>query len=344
METKLLNPTTDPTALQQAADLICAGEVIGFPTETVYGLGANAYDAAAVRKIFQAKGRPQDNPLIVHIADEEQLSEVCPIVPIAAARLARNFWPGPLTMIVPKNGKIPPETSAGLYTIGVRLPSHPVARQIIRLAGVPIAAPSANLSGRPSTTTAQHVIEDLNGKIPAVIDGGACKVGLESTIVSLVVGEKPRLLRPGGITLQQLEAVLGEVEVDHALREALNDTETVRAPGMKYPHYAPKAAVTVVRGAPDKSAAFIHAHLTPHTGVLCFTEFAPWFAGHVTQSYGRSDNLQEQAHSVFDRLRLFDNYPEITEIYAQCPPDDGLGLAVANRILKAAGFHVITAE
>ncbi|MGE4548358.1 MAG: L-threonylcarbamoyladenylate synthase, partial [Intestinibacillus sp.] len=187
METKLLDPASDPTALRQAADLLRAGEVVGIPTETVYGLAANALDGAAVRKIFAAKGRPQDNPLIVHIADCAQLDEVCPVVPPAAKILAKNFWPGPLTIIVPKNGRIPPETSAGLDTIGVRLPAHPIARELIRLAGVPIAAPSANLSGRPSTTTAQHVLRDMDGKIPAVVEGGPCKVGVESTVISLAV-------------------------------------------------------------------------------------------------------------------------------------------------------------
>lgn len=341
METKLLDPATDPTALQQAADLLRAGQVVGIPTETVYGLGANAFDEAAVRKIFAAKGRPQDNPLIVHIADFAQLYDLCPDVPPAAKILANNFWPGPLTMIVPKNGKIPPETSAGLDTIGVRLPAHPVAREIIRLAGLPVAAPSANLSGRPSTTTAQHVLRDMDGKIPAVVEGGACTVGVESTVISLA-GDVPRLLRPGGVTLEQLRAVLGEVEVDRALHEQVGEGEKVSAPGMKYRHYAPKAPVTVVLGAPDKTAAYIRAHAGARTGVLCFDDCAGAFDGLQVETFGRSDDLKAQAQLVFDRLRAFDDL-DVSDIFAQCPDDRGLGLAVANRIKKAAGFRIVEA-
>ena len=339
METKLLDPASDPAALRQAADLLRAGEVVGIPTETVYGLAANALDGAAVRKIFAAKGRPQDNPLIVHIADCAQLDEVCPVVPPAAKILAKNFWPGPLTIIVPKNGRIPPETSAGLDTIGVRLPAHPIARELIRLAGVPIAAPSANLSGRPSTTTAQHVLRDMDGKIPAVVEGGPCKVGVESTVISLAV-TPPRLLRPGGVTLEQLRAVLGEVEVDRALRESIDADEAVSAPGMKYRHYAPHAPVTVVLGTPEKTAAYIRAHADAKTGVLCFDDCAASFPDCVIETFGRSDDLKTQAQLVFDRLRAFDD-TDVTEIFAQCPDDRGLGLAVANRIKKAAGFRIV---
>lgn len=342
METKLLDPKTDPSALQQAADLLKAGEIVGMPTETVYGLGANAYNTEAVRKIFAAKGRPQDNPLIVHIADFDQIYEVCPTVPEAAVQLAHHFWPGPLTMIVPKNERIPEETSAGLQTIGVRLPSHPVARDLIRLCGLPIAAPSANVSGRPSTTTAEHVMRDMAGKIPAIVEGGPCKVGLESTIVSLV-GEKPRLLRPGGITLEQLRAVLGEVEVDHALYEKIGNDVQVSAPGMKYRHYAPKAPVTVVLGTPEKTARYIAEQVQTEDGVLCFDEFRAQFPEQIVECYGASENLQQQAQQVFDRLRAFDD-TNVHAIFAQCPSKDGLGLAVSNRIIKAAGFHVVTIE
>lgn len=340
MITKLLHPLLDSTALKQAADLICAGEVVGMPTETVYGLGANAYDSVAVRKIFEAKGRPQDNPLIIHLGDIEQLPEVCPMITTQAMQLARRFWPGPLTIVLPKSAQIPPATSAGLHTIGVRVPANPLARQLIRMAGVPIAAPSANLSGRPSPTTAQHVMRDMDGKIAAVLDGGPCTVGLESTIISLC--EKiPRLLRPGAITLEQLRDALGEVAIDHALYEQLAENEQVSAPGMKYRHYAPKAPVTVVRGAPDVTAAYIARQLTPTTGVLCFSEYAELFAGHTVQILGGKDDLQAQAQEIFGCLRAFDD-TAVTEIYAQCPPDDGLGLAIANRIQKAAGFHLIT--
>ncbi len=339
VKTKLLNPQTDATALTQAAALLRDGEVVAIPTETVYGLGADAFSRAAVRKIFAAKGRPQDNPLIVHIADVEQLEELCPKVPEAAEKLARNFWPGPLTIIVPKNGRIPAETSAGLDTIGIRLPAHPIAREIIRLAGVPIAAPSANLSGRPSTTTAQHVLRDMDGKIAAVVDGGACTVGLESTIVSLA-GDVPRLLRPGGVTLEQLRAVLGTVEVDEALYCTIDDTAQVSAPGMKYRHYAPKATVVVVVGTPQDTAHYILGQTQDGDGVLCFDEYAAQFAGCIVHTFGASANLKAQAQQVFDRLRAFDE-TAVSIIYAQCPQDSGLGLAIGNRIKKAAGFHVV---
>ncbi len=249
MKTTLLTPETDENAVKTAAELIRAGEVVGMPTETVYGLAANALNGEAVKKIFLAKGRPQDNPLIVHIADFDQIYDLCPAVPPQAKLLADAFWPGPLTMIVPKGDCIPDEVSCGLDTVGIRLPSHPMARALIRESGVPLAAPSANTSGRPSTTTAAHVMHDMDGKIAAVLDGGACGVGVESTVITLAL-ERPRLLRPGGITLEQLRSVLGEVDVDRALYEKIGDDVKVSAPGMKYRHYAPKAPVTVVRGDP----------------------------------------------------------------------------------------------
>ena len=244
MKTIILSPQFDKSAVKTAANLLLQGEVVGMPTETVYGLAANALSGEAVEKIFRAKGRPQDNPLIVHIADFDQIYDLCPAVPPQAKALAEAFWPGPLTMIVPKGDCIPDEVSCGLETVGIRLPSHPLARDLIRTAGVPLAAPSANTSGRPSTTTAEHVLHDMDGKIAAILDGGPCGVGVESTVVTLAL-DKPRLLRPGGITLEQLRSVLGEVEVDRALYEKIGDDVKVSAPGMKYRHYAPKAPVTV---------------------------------------------------------------------------------------------------
>lgn len=340
MITKLLNPHDDPSAISVAADLLRRGEVVGIPTETVYGLAANAYNPDAIRRIFAAKGRPQDNPLIVHIADVQQINDIAAEVPAQARQLADAFWPGPLTIILPKQDTIPLVTSGGLNTIGIRFPRHPLAQQIIQAAGVPLAAPSANLSGRPSTTTAQHVIEDLNGKIAAVVDGGPCSVGVESTVVSLC-GQTPRLLRPGGISLEQLQSVLGQVDIDRALTEKIDDSEKVSAPGMKYRHYAPKAPVTVVFGSPESSSSYIFAQLGENSGVLCFTDCAARFDGHaVVQTFGDSHDPEEQAREVFDALRRFDD-TTVTEIYAQCPPSTGIGLAVANRIRKAAGFHVI---
>lgn len=340
MQTKLLRPSEDPTAIEQAGELLRAGEVVGIPTETVYGLAADARNPEAVARIFEAKGRPQDNPLIVHIADLDTVHDIAADFPPAAQALAKAYWPGPLTIILPKQDSIPMVTSGGLNTVGIRFPSHPLAQAIIRAAGVPLAAPSANLSGRPSTTTAQHVMEDLNGKIAAVVDGGACTVGVESTVVSLC-GARPRLLRPGGISLEQLRAVLGEVDVDRALRERIDNTEKVSAPGMKYRHYAPKAPVTVVFGSPKASADYIASRLGDKTGVLCFDDCAARFRGRaVVETFGPSADAAEQAREVFDALRRFDT-TDCTEIFAQCPPSDGIGLAVSNRIKKAAGFHVI---
>lgn len=339
MKTLLLDPIRDNGALRQAGALLRAGEVVGMPTETVYGLAANALDGAAVAKIFLAKGRPQDNPLIVHIADKEQLSTLARMVPESARKLADAFWPGPLTIILPKAACIPDEVSAGLDTVGIRLPSHPVARALIREAGVPLAAPSANLSGRPSTTTSGHVMDDLGGKIPAIVEGGPCAVGVESTVVSLA-GNVPRLLRPGGVSLEQLESVLGSVEVDRALREKIGDEVRVSAPGMKYRHYAPKAPVTVVCGDPERTAVYITRHAGLDAGVICFSECAFQFEMHERRVIGSSDDVQTQARRVFDALRSFDA-TDVTEIWAQCPDDTGLGLAVANRLKKAAGFQVV---
>mgnify|MGYP001752509984 FL=1 len=312
MNTLLLDPIRDDGALRQAGALLRAGEVVGMPTETVYGLAANALDGAAVAKIFLAKGRPQDNPLIVHIADKEQLSTLARMVPESARKLADAFWPGPLTIILPKAACIQDEVSAGLDTVGIRLPSHPVARALIREAGVPLAAPSANLSGRPSTTTSGHVMDDLGGKIPAIVEGGPCAVGVESTVVSLA-GNVPRLLRPGGVSLEQLESVLGSVEVDRALREKIGDEVRVSAPGMKYRHYAPKAPVTVVCGDPERTAVYITRHAGLDAGVICFSECAFQFEMHERRVIGSSDDVQTQARRVFDALRSFDA-TDVTEI------------------------------
>lgn len=339
MKTIMLSPQQDKNAVQAAADLILHGDVVGMPTETVYGLAANALNGEAVAKIFRAKGRPQDNPLIVHIADFDQIYDLCPSVPPQAKLLAEAFWPGPLTMIVPKGDCIPVEVSCGLGTVGIRLPSHTLARDLIRTSGVPLAAPSANTSGRPSTTTAEHVLRDMDGKIAAILDGGPCGVGVESTVVTLAL-DKPRLLRPGGITLEQLETVLGEVEVDRALYEKIGDEVKVSAPGMKYRHYAPKAPVTVVRGDPQRTAEYIAKHIDGPTGVLCFDEYKNNFPTCTVECFGSQNDLAAQAREVFDRLRAFDD-TDVQQIWAQCPSDEGLGLAVANRIKKAAGFHVI---
>ena len=337
METKLLKDTEQD--IRTAAAILRAGGLVGIPTETVYGLGANGLSSAAVGKIFAAKGRPQDNPLILHVPDASWLARYCREVPDSAYTLAERFWPGPLTMILPRKDVVPDAVTAGLDTVGVRCPNHPVTLAIIRAADVPVAAPSGNTSGRPSPTRAEHMVEDMAGKIDAIVDGGPCGVGVESTIIDLTC-TPPRLLRPGGLQLEALEEVLGEVAVDAALLRPLGEGEKPKAPGMKYRHYAPKAPVTVVLGEPSATADYITAHLGEHTGVICFDEWAGRFAGHVVENIGSAARKDEQARRVFDALRAFD-HTDVTEIYAQCPHEDGLGLAVANRLKKAAGFHVV---
>lgn len=338
METKIFYPQQENNAIAEAADILRRGGLVGIPTETVYGLGADGLNEDAVRRIFEAKGRPQDNPLILHVASADWLERYCKDVPPAAYELAARFWPGPLTMILPRRDCVPLRTTGGLETVGVRCPDHPVTLAIIETAGVPIAAPSGNTSGRPSPTTARHMIEDMSGKIDAIVDGGSCRVGVESTIVDLTV-TPPRLLRPGGLPLEALEEVLGEVAVDKAVREKLTEGEKPRAPGMKYRHYAPKAAVTVVTGSPQRSAAYILGRVKAGMGVICFDEFAPLFRGCVVHKLGPAADKAAQAQRVFDALRAFDE-TDVTVIYAQCPDEGGLGLAVGNRLKKAAGFQV----
>ena len=339
METRIFHPEQDKNAVAEAAAILRRGGLLGIPTETVYGLGADALNEDAVRRIFEAKGRPQDNPLIIHVPSADWLARYCRDVPDAAYQLAARFWPGPLTMILPRRDIVPLRTTGGLETVGVRCPDHPVTLAIIEAAGVPIAAPSGNTSGRPSPTTAGHMMEDMLGKIEGIVDGGPCTVGVESTILDLTV-QPPRLLRPGGLPLEVLEQVLGEVAVDDAVRRKMGEGERPRAPGMKYRHYAPKAAVTVVAGPARRSAAYIQQHLPEGAGVICFDEYAPLFAGHIVHRLGPADDKLAQAQHVFDALRTFDD-TDVPEIYAQCPDESGLGLAVSNRLKKAAGFHVV---
>ena len=325
-----------------AAKILRDGGLVGIPTETVYGLGANALDGAAVKRIFEAKGRPQDNPLIIHVTGPQWLPRYCADVPPLAYVLARKFWPGPLTMILKRRPIIPDETTAGLDTVAVRCPNHPVTLAIIREAGIPIAAPSANLSGRPSCTTAQDVLEDMDGRINGVVDGGPCAVGVESTILDLTC-DPPRLLRPGGLPMEDLERLIGKIDVDKAVNGALAEGEKPKAPGMKYRHYAPKAPVTVITGAPEKSAQEILRRVGPTSGVICFDEFADLFRGQEVHTLGPAGDKLAQAQRVFDALRTFDA-SGVTEIYAQCPDNRGLGLAIGNRLKKAAGFHVVEAD
>ncbi len=342
MNTIVFHPESDPNAVRDAAAILRRGGLLGIPTETVYGLGADALNEDAVSRIFLAKGRPQDNPLIIHVPDASWLERYCRDVPPAAYQLAERFWPGPLTMILPRRDIVPLQTTGGLETVGVRCPNHPVTLAIIEAAGVPIAAPSGNTSGRPSPTTAAHMIEDMDGRIDGIVDGGPCTVGVESTIIDLTV-TPPRLLRPGGLPLESLRQVLGEVAVDKAVTGLLAAGERPRAPGMNYRHYAPHAPVTVVTGEPERSARRIQGLLSDTAGVICFDEYAPLFPGHIIHKLGPAADKSAQARHVFDALRTFDG-TDVTEIFAQCPDDGGLGLAVANRLKKAAGFHLIDAD
>lgn len=325
--------------IDEAAAILRDGGLLGIPTETVYGLGANGLNEEAVAHIFEAKGRPQDNPLILHVPSADHLERYCKEIPLTAYQLAEAYWPGPMTMILKRKPIVPDVVTAGLDTVGMRCPSHPLCHAILEAADVPVAAPSGNTSGRPSPTTAAHMWEDMDGKIDAIVDGGPCSVGVESTIIDLT--ETPaRLLRPGGITLEQLEAVLGEVAVDPAVTRLMGAGEKPKAPGMKYRHYAPKAPVTVVTGDPKKSAEYIAAHAAPGDGIICFDEFAPLFPSHYVEQLGPAGDKGEQARHIFDALRFFDHTP-VKSIWAQCPDASGIGLAISNRLNKAAGFHII---
>ena len=339
MQTQVLQPTQEN--LQLAAAIFRSGGLVGMPTETVYGLGANALDQNAALAIFAAKGRPADNPLIVHISALDQLDNVVSAVPDCAKKLMDAFWPGPLTLIMPKHERIPLEVTAGLPTVAVRFPVHPVARKMIDLAGLPIAAPSANLSGRPSPTTAQHVLDDLNGRIPLIVDGGACQVGLESTVVD-TTRERAVLLRPGGVTREMLQDALGEeVLLGKGVMEPLRDGEKALSPGLLHKHYAPRAQVRVVLGEDEARIAYIReqAARDERPCVLCldarkgcYGELPVLNAGDTPESY---------AHNLFAALRAADD-AGYTHVYAEGLSLDGVGLAVMNRIERAAGFHIIT--
>ena len=341
MNTLLLSAQDEATA-SLAAEIIKSGGLVAIPTETVYGLGANGLDPAAVAKIFRAKGRPQDNPLILHLAGPEQMEDFCHHIPQAAYTLAETFWPGPLTMVLPAKSCVPKCTTAGLSTVAVRCPDSEITRKIIALAGVPVAAPSANISGKPSTTTAAHVLHDHDGKIDAIVDGGACRVGVESTIVDLTEA-RPRLLRPGGITPEQLMEVLGDLVVDKAVTAQIDKDAVVKAPGMKYRHYAPDCSVVIVSGSREKAASYIRSHYKKGDRVLCFTEELPLYDGCDPLSYGYESDVATLSAGLFSALRELDD-PRIHRVYARCPVGGGVAYAVQNRLKKAAAFHIIDAE
>ena len=341
MNTLLLSAQDAQTPVT-AAQIIRSGGLVAIPTETVYGLGANGLDEAAVARIFEAKGRPQDNPLILHISDASEMERFCHDIPQAAYDLADAFWPGPLTIVLPARDVVPKRTTGGLSTVGVRCPDCDVTREIIRLSGVPIAAPSANISGKPSTTTAEHVLHDHNGRIAAVVDGGASRVGVESTIVDLT-DARPRLLRPGGIGPEQLLEVLGDLVVDKAVTAQIDKDAVVKAPGMKYKHYAPQSEVVIVSGDREAAAKYIRMQFQPGDRVLCFDEELPLYEGCNPLSYGEEAHVETLSAGLFAALRELDD-PAIHKVYARCPVGGGVAYAVQNRLKKAAAFRIIDPE
>ena len=335
MVTEVLKASEE--SIKKAADIIKSGGVVGVPTETVYGLGANALDSDAVGRIFEAKGRPKDNPMIVHVSCMEEIEPLVEEFPESAKLLAEKFWPGPLTIIMKKTNLVPSVTSGNLDTVAIRMPSHEVMREIIKKSGCPIAAPSANLSGSPSPTNAKYVFDDMDGKIPLIIDGGESNVGLESTVITLA-GEKPRLLRPGGVTPEELKEVLGELEIDKAVKAKLEENQKASSPGMKYKHYAPKIKVVIIKADKEKYIEYISSQ-NKNVAALCFEdETEKMSVPYVT--YGKSFDSSSQAKRLFDALRELDKTgAEIA--YAHCPSEEGVGLAVYNRLLRSAGFEVI---
>ncbi len=329
----------DAAHIEQAASLLQQGEIVALPTETVYGIAADARNGAAVAKIFKAKGRPQDNPLIVHISDMDMLDGLVAEVPERAQLLAAAFWPGPLTIVMPRGDKVADECCAGLDTVGIRMPSHPVARAVLKASGCPFAAPSANLSGSPSPTTAKDVLADMDGRLPMILDGGDCAVGVESTVIT-VVGENPMLLRPGHITLEQLEAALGEeVKISGAILEKLKEGEVARSPGMKYKHYAPKADITLLKGSFDQFRSYVEAHRSENPACLCFTGEEEKL-DFPCVCYGKEGDGNDQAYHLFRCLRALDEQGDGI-VYARCPEMDGASMAVYNRLIRAAAFRVI---
>ena len=338
MNTRYLS-SGDADAPKIASEIIKAGGLVALPTETVYGLGANGLDPDAVKKIFEAKGRPQDNPLILHICGTEQMEDLCHDIPAAAYALAEAFWPGPLTMVLPAKDVVPLSTRAGLPSVAVRCPDCEITREIIRLSGVPIAAPSANISGKPSTTTAEHVRHDHDGRIDCIVDGGPCRVGVESTIIDLTE-DTPRLLRPGGIGPEQLWTVVGDIIIDKAVTASVDKDAVVKAPGMKYRHYAPDCRVLIVEGDLPAARSYVAQHWVPGNRVLCFEEELEAFHGFAPLAYGRERDPDSLMAGLFAALRELDD-PAIGTVFARCPRGSGKALAVQNRLAKAAGFTYV---
>lgn len=330
----------EDTDLQRAANILLAGGIVAIPTETVYGLGVNALMEEAASKVYIAKGRPSDNPLIIHLANAQNAVHYAEVSD-DYDRLAHAFMPGPITVILPKKDCIPPTVTGGLSTVAIRVPSHPIAHRLIELCGVPIAAPSANLSGRPSTTTVEHVIEDMQGRVDMIIDGGPSDIGLESTIVLPTGNRQLTLLRPGAVTVEMLEEEGFTVTLDKAVTQRLKEGEQPLAPGMKYRHYAPSAEVILLSGDRDNvENAMKCYHGARDVALLVYSDSSLATASNA-YLLGASDRRDQQAKSLFDLLRSFDNHPEIKRILAPLPDRKGIGLALFNRMIKAAGYQIL---
>lgn len=352
METRIIQIKTEhgnlnaqeDAALREAGEILRQGGLVAFPTETVYGLGGDALNPRACGRIYAAKGRPSDNPLIIHICRFEDIYGIVKQVPETAVRIAKAFWPGPLTMILPKAERVPYETTGGLDTVAVRFPSHPVAGKLIEYGGGYVAAPSANASGRPSPTLAKYVVEDMNGRIDMIVDGGEVGIGLESTIIDLTA-EVPRILRPGYITQEMLNRVLGKVDIDVTIIKP-DSGQPPKAPGMKYRHYAPSGRLVIVEGEAAQVTAYINEHTAADhrtgekTGVIGTAEVLEQYHADVVKCVGSRENEEDIARNLFTVLREFDD-EKVTSIYSESFSSEGLGQAIMNRLLKAAGHSVI---
>ena len=339
MNTQLLTPDQ----IGKAAALLQDGEPVGMPTETVYGLACDARNPDAVRKVFAAKGRPADNPLIVHIADLAEWRPLVKEIPPLAMRLAKCFWPGPLTVILPRSERIPAITAGGLDSVGVRFPAHPLAQAMIREAGFPLAAPSGNRSGSPSPTTAQHMLSDMDGRIPAIVDGGSCICGVESTVIILDDADTVRILRPGFVTAEQLQTVENRVIVDKAVLAKVSAGAIVRSPGMKYKHYAPAAAVTMLHGDQPHILEYLHGCQGEGVYALVFDSDLSECRKQGIQALPYGDTDEERASLLFARLRELDACGA-KHIFVRAPRTDGVGLAVYNRLIRAAGYDIVQTE
>lgn len=330
--------SSDDENIKLVGQILREGGLAAIPTETVYGLAGNALDGDCARKIFAAKGRPSDNPLIVHISSLSQWDRLVKEIPDSAKALAEAYWPGPLTIILPKSDLIPDEVSGGLDTVAVRMPENEIARAIIEASGVPLAAPSANLSGKPSPTSASHVIDDMNGRIEVIVDSGDCNVGVESTVITLATSPA-RLLRPGKVTPEMLADVLGEIEIDDAVFDKLLDGKEAASPGMKYKHYSPDAPVVLLKGSFDGFSAYVNENAKEGTVVLCF-EGEEKEISVPCITYGKRNDPSSQAKHIFDALRRVDKMGA-RQVFARFPENEGMGLAVFNRLLRAAAFNII---